>query len=162
MDEGLGWVTYISIQTDILKVRKTCPESLRCPLTPPLPGPLPKRRRTEGSGRWAQELQAAQEGRRAGAPELCGVSWRLPCPVPCRSAERQKGAGGGREGATECAGIGEPAMPPGTFLVGAAETWRVEQKTQPLPKRAEVMVGASRETKGMGSSTEELEMGMKS
>ena len=53
-------------------------------------------------------------------------------------------------------------MPPGTFLVGAAETWRVEQKTQPLPKRAEVMVGASRETKGMGSSTEELEMGMKS
>ena len=52
-------------------------------------------------------------------------------------------------------------MPLGTFLVGAVETLRVVRKTQPVPKRKEVMVGALRETEGMGSSTEELEMGLK-
>ena len=53
-------------------------------------------------------------------------------------------------------------MPLGAFLAGAAETWWVARKTRPVPKRAEVMVGASRETEGMGSSTEEPEMGTKS
>ena len=53
-------------------------------------------------------------------------------------------------------------MPLGNFLTGAAETWQVARKTRPVPKKADMMVGTSRETEGMGSSTEEPEMGTKS
>ena len=53
-------------------------------------------------------------------------------------------------------------MPLIALLAGAAVTWWVVRKTLPVPKRAEVMVGTSRETEGMGSSKEEPEMGTKS
>ena len=119
MDEGLGWVRYISIQTEILKVRKTCPESLRCLLTPPRPVPCQSAGGRKGAGGGREGFRRMRRDRRA-----CDVSWHLPC--------RKRG----------------------DVAVGAEDPAGSEE--------AEVMVGASRETEGMGSSTEEPEMGTKS
>ena len=82
------------------------------PLDTPIPGPLPKCRKAEGSRRKAQESQAAPE-RRSPVVSL-GVS------LAQSGGSGGKGAGGWRKGVTECTGTGEPAMPLGTFLAGAA------------------------------------------
>ena len=51
--------------------------------------------------------------------------------------------------------------PLGTFLAGTVETWRKARKTWPVPKKAEMTVGTTREAEGMGSSTGEPETGAK-